>query len=88
MQDTRVHMQTSSSWFYHHCRSGTGKREDCSIPHHVSDGLNSLEELLQMVKPLIEKQDTQMRSSIPAKDKLLVTRRYLATDIVTGEIML
>jgi len=37
------------------------------------------EELLSMVGPLIRKEDTLMRLSICARDKLLVTLRFLAT---------
>ena len=36
-------------------------------------------ELLEMVKPQLEKQDTNMRKSIPAGEKLALTLRYLAT---------
>jgi hypothetical protein len=36
-------------------------------------------ELLEMVKPQIQKQDTNMRKSIPADEKLALTLRYLAT---------
>lgn len=35
--------------------------------------------LLMLVKPLIEKQNTTMRESIAAADRLLLTLRYLAT---------
>lgn len=35
--------------------------------------------LLMLVKPLIEKQNTTMRSSIAAADRLVLTLRYLAT---------
>lgn len=35
--------------------------------------------LLSFVKPHIEKEDTNMRLSIPARDRLTVTLRYLAT---------
>ena len=36
-------------------------------------------ELLEMVKPQLQKQDTNMRKSIPADEKLALTLRYLAT---------
>ena len=36
-------------------------------------------ELLEMVKPQLQKQDTNMRKSIPAGEKLALTLRYLAT---------
>lgn len=36
-------------------------------------------ELLQLVSPLIEKQDTKLRKAIPAQQRLSVTLRYLAT---------
>ena len=38
-----------------------------------------LDELLEMVRPLIQKQDTNMRQSIPAGETLALTLRYLAT---------
>ena len=41
--------------------------------------LPKFEELLSMVGPLIRKEDTLMRASICARDKLLVTLRFLAT---------
>ena len=37
------------------------------------------DELLEMVKPHLQKQDTNMRKSIPAGEKLALTLRYLAT---------
>lgn len=37
------------------------------------------DELLEMVKPQSQKQDTNMRKSIPAGEKLALTLRYLAT---------
>ncbi|XP_031328647.1 putative nuclease HARBI1 [Photinus pyralis] len=40
---------------------------------------NCFEELLNMVGPLIAKQDTLMRSSVSATQRLIVTLRYLAT---------
>ena len=36
-------------------------------------------ELFEMVKPQLQKQDTNMRKSIPAGEKLALTLRYLAT---------
>lgn len=35
--------------------------------------------LLELIRPQIEKQDTNMRSSIPASQRLLVTLRYIAS---------
>lgn len=35
--------------------------------------------LLNKIEPLIMKQDTQMRTAIPAKIRLAITLRYLAT---------
>ena len=40
---------------------------------------NCFDELLEMVKPHIQKQDTNMRKSISAGEKLALTLRYLAT---------
>ena len=37
------------------------------------------DKLLEMVKPQLQKQDTNMRKSIPAGEKLALTLRYLAT---------
>lgn len=39
------------------------------------------EELLHKVAPLIMKQDTHLRKSIPPADRLSVTLRHLATGI-------
>ena len=38
-----------------------------------------LEEILRVVGPLITKKDTVMRNAIPAKERLAVTLRFLAT---------
>lgn len=38
-----------------------------------------LEELLELIRALIEKKDTVMKEAIPARDRLCVTLRYLAT---------
>lgn len=37
------------------------------------------QELLELVEPLIKKQDTVFRQAIPCKTKLEITLRYLAT---------
>lgn len=37
------------------------------------------QELLELVEPLIKKQDTRLRNAIPCKIKLQITLRYLAT---------
>ena len=39
----------------------------------------SLQELLQKVKPFIQKQNTHLRPSIPAEERLAITLRWLAT---------
>ena len=36
--------------------------------------------LLEKVRPLIERQDTQLREAISAAERLAVTLRFLATD--------
>ncbi|MGH0118224.1 UNVERIFIED_CONTAM: hypothetical protein FKN15_050819 [Acipenser sinensis] len=41
----------------------------------------SFDLLLNLVKHLIEKEDTFFRAAIPAEERLLVTLRYLATDV-------
>jgi hypothetical protein len=38
-----------------------------------------LQSLLTLIEPMIAKQDTVMRESISARDRLSVTLRYLAT---------
>ena len=38
-----------------------------------------IEEILGKIGPIISKQDTVMRNSIPAKERLAVTLRFLAT---------
>ncbi|XP_068082892.1 uncharacterized protein [Anabrus simplex] len=40
---------------------------------------SKFQELLELVEPLIKKQDTKMREAIPCKIKLEITLRYLAT---------
>lgn len=39
----------------------------------------SFDELLKMVKPKIEKQNTKLRDAIPASQRLSITLRYLGT---------
>ncbi|XP_035209442.1 uncharacterized protein LOC118183933 [Stegodyphus dumicola] len=39
----------------------------------------TFEEILSLVSPIISKQDTQMRLSIPAGERLSLTLRFLAT---------
>lgn len=39
----------------------------------------TFEELLEKVTPLIKKEDTHLRESIPAAERLSLTLRYLAT---------
>lgn len=39
----------------------------------------SYDELLDMVRPLIQKEDTIMREAIPASERLSITLRFLAT---------
>lgn len=46
-----------------------------------------LEMLLGMVGPEIQRRDTIMRESVPAKERLLVTLRYLATGESYPELM-
>jgi hypothetical protein len=40
--------------------------------------MSQFEDLLQLVTPLIQRQNTEMRLAIPARVKLEVTLRYLA----------
>lgn len=40
---------------------------------------NNFSDLLELVSPLISKQNTQMRESISAEQRLMTTLRYLAT---------
>ena len=39
----------------------------------------TLDELLQKIRPFIEKQDTMMRQAVPAKVRLMITLRYLTS---------
>lgn len=41
--------------------------------------LSDFEYLLTLISPIISKQDTQLRDSIPAKIRLAITLRFLAT---------
>lgn len=40
---------------------------------------DSFETLLELIRPNIEKQDTNMRQAIPASQRLSITLRYLVT---------
>ena len=40
---------------------------------------NTFQELLELVRPFIQRQDTVMRSAIPPGERLALTLRYLAT---------
>jgi len=40
---------------------------------------DSLNELLEKVRPMIEKKDTFMRKAIPAKVRLMITLRFLTS---------
>ena len=42
----------------------------------------SFEELLQLVAPLVKRQENHMRSTIPPGERLAVTLRYLATGML------
>lgn len=41
----------------------------------------SFEDILQLISPHISKQDTRLRSSISARERLVVTLRFLATGL-------
>jgi hypothetical protein len=41
--------------------------------------MGTFNSLLRLIEPLITKQDTHLRMSITAREKLMVTLRYLAT---------
>ncbi len=40
---------------------------------------DTLEQLLEKIRPQIEKQDTMMRAAVPAKVRLMITLRYLTS---------
>lgn len=44
--------------------------------------VTSFEELLHLVAPIITRQETNMRSTIPPGERLALTLRYLATGMV------
>ena len=54
--------------------------DKAAFKNFFADGSSfTFDELLEMVLPLIQKQDTNMRQSNPAGEKLALTLRYLAT---------
>lgn len=54
--------------------------DKAAFKNFFADGSSfTFDELLEMVRPWIQKQDTNMRQSIPAGEKLALTLRYLAT---------
>lgn len=56
------------------------KSEDItSVRNFLRMNENTFEKLLEMVEEKISKRDTHLRSCIPAKLKLIITLRYLAT---------
>lgn len=57
-------------------RAGVGR---ASRIEFVFENLSNAEEILMLVGPTIEKQETVMRANLPAKESLAVTLRFLAT---------
>ena len=50
-----------------------------SYKHFLRMDIESFEELLQAVSPLIQRQDTHMRQAITPGERLALTLRFLAT---------
>ncbi|XP_011409411.2 PREDICTED: uncharacterized protein LOC105316284, partial [Amphimedon queenslandica] len=50
-----------------------------SYHHFLRMDIASFEEILEVVSPLIKRQDTVMRQAIPPGERLAVTLRFLAT---------
>lgn len=54
-------------------------REPGDLYNYLRMDITSFENLLDMVRPTIEKQDTRLRESVSARERLTATLRYLAT---------
>lgn len=52
-----------------------------SYHHFLRMDIASFEEILEVVSPLIKRQDTVMRQAIPPGERLALTLRFLATGI-------
>lgn len=50
-----------------------------SYKNHLRMSVAKFEELLRLVEPIIQKHETVLRSPIPARTKLEITLRYLAS---------
>ena len=50
-----------------------------SYQHFLRMDIESFEEILEVISPLIQKQDTCMRQAIPPAERLALTLRFIAT---------
>ncbi len=64
---------------YHTLISSLQATDQQAYKNFLRLDVGSFHELVQLVSPLISKQDTSMRLAISAEEKLAVTLRYLAT---------
>lgn len=55
------------------------KEDAAAYINFLRMSFSNFEALLEMVAPIIAKQDTHLRKSIPAGERLAVTLRFLAT---------
>lgn len=55
------------------------KEDETHFQNFCRMSFQTFNEILEMVTPIIEKQDTQLRKAIPAKERLAITLHYLAT---------
>ncbi|KAL4718246.1 hypothetical protein ACJJTC_018245 [Scirpophaga incertulas] len=54
-------------------------REPGDLYNYLRMDMEAFETLLQLIEPVIERKNTQMRQSVSARERLTATLRYLAT---------
>ncbi|GFO29311.1 Pol polyprotein [Plakobranchus ocellatus] len=82
----KIRRKWAKNWFLKRKKFGHSKLLDelgCTEPSDFRNFLrmdeDSFDELLELVRPCIKKQDTNMRDAISPTDKLSITLRFLAT---------
>jgi len=61
--------------------------EDILFKNFTRMSRSNFYSILQIIEPKIEKQNTRFRESVPAKIRLLITLRYLATEDSFSSLM-
>lgn len=76
----------SKTWLLQRAKYGDMKllkelkrNEPDDFKNYLRMSADVFDKLLKLVGPYIQKQNTQMRDSIPAEERLIVTLRFLAT---------